>query len=84
MSGIAWPIQLGREERRASVSADSSVYQSLQDRENRRIVSEVALKAPVTEKVNIELKLVDEYDANPADDADNNDIRFLTLLNAGF
>jgi putative salt-induced outer membrane protein YdiY len=65
----------------ASLSQELTLRPQLGDEAGEfRLKSETVLSNPVTEKVALKLRLIDEYDSNPAGTAEENDIRLTSEL----
>jgi len=70
--------------RNTRISQDIKAYPSLTDFGDYRIRSETTLVNPLTDKISINFSLIDEYNSDPPEDTDENDLRFISSLMYSF
>jgi len=63
---------------------DVVFYPAIDDPEDYRLRSETIFTSPLSEKLSLNLSLIDEYDAKPAKDAKKNDVRLISSLTYSF
>lgn len=65
-------------------SQDLYAYPAMDDFGDYRIHSETAFTNPVTKNLSLDIKVIDDYDSTPAEDAKKNDTRFISSLSYSF
>lgn len=70
--------------RNSRISQDIKAYPSLTDFGEYRIRSETTLVNPLSDKISINFSLIDEYNSDPPEDTDENDLRFISSLMYSF
>ncbi len=70
--------------RNATVSEDVIVHASLGDIGEYRLRSETKFTNPVTDALSLNLSLIDEYDSDPPDGTEENDLRLISSLEYSF
>ena len=66
------------------LSEELASYHSIDDYNEYRVVSTTTLTNPITENLSFKVRLIDEYENEPAEDARNNDLRLESLLAYSF
>ena len=61
-----------------------SLYHTLEDLGKYRLHSETVFQNSITEKLSLRLSLVDDYNSDPPQDTENNDLYFLSSLTYSF
>jgi len=63
---------------------DVVFYPAIDDPADYRLRSETVFTSPLSEKLSLNLSLIDEYDAKPVKDTKKNDVRFISSLTYSF
>lgn len=63
-----------------TISEDIYFYPTIDDFNNYRIHSETACTVDINEKLALRISFIDDYNSNPTEDAEKNDISFISSL----
>jgi putative salt-induced outer membrane protein YdiY len=63
---------------------DTVFYPSLEEVEDYRFHSETTLKNPFTDKLSLNLSLINDYNSNPTEDIKKHDLSVITSLEYSF
>lgn len=68
----------------SKLSQDITLYSSLRDAGEFRLHSETTFTNPLTDKLSLNFSIVDDFNSDPPEDAEKNDLRFTSSLTLSF
>ena len=68
----------------SKISQDITLYSSLRDAGEFRLRSETTFTNPLTDKLSLNFSFIDDYNSDPPEDAEKNDLRFTSSLSLSF